>query len=469
MMAERGKERMANLLRRRRFSLRTALLGSLLIGSAAALWVHWAPWFIVALLPSSDDKYPRGCISPDGKWIAVTTSNAVQLWDAQRATPHKTIPCKEPLLEFSPDSKTVLAGITQKDSVKYYIWDIASGTKKFEGSCVLPDSHKLGFNHDSTKLLDRFHVGLWNLSDGEEIFCVGLNGASFSYVYVADEVRETKMSTAMTLHELAGFTQDLVLSGAVSDDRRIVAINILGWQTLVWDLSENRKLCSVKAVDFDSRISGDGGLLATRVYGESCFNLWDTRTGKMVSKLFTGLSTHPAEPIMGEFAFSPDGELLGCTTEGKLFIWETRTGVLKNTNTPNEFAFRAFLPDNTRVLVETYVGEEGPFLKILDAQSSKSLFRFHTETEGGSREFHISPDGSQILADYSETEMALWRRRRPEWWWGVAYLPEFWLTLVFALAFLWSVRRDWGELKGQKGDGGMQKAEVGVQNSLLQN
>ncbi len=32
--------------------------------------------------------------------------------------------------------------------------------------------------------------------------------------------------------------------------------------------------------------------------------------------------------------------------------------------------------------------------------------------------------------------------RRPEWWWGVAWLPEFWLTVVLGTGLLWSLWRD---------------------------
>jgi hypothetical protein len=33
-------------------------------------------------------------------------------------------------------------------------------------------------------------------------------------------------------------------------------------------------------------------------------------------------------------------------------------------------------------------------------------------------------------------------RKRPEYWWGLAWLPEFWLTLLFAGALAWNVWRD---------------------------
>ncbi len=45
--------------------------------------------------------------------------------------------------------------------------------------------------------------------------------------------------------------------------------------------------------------------------------------------------------------------------------------------------------------------------------------------------------------NWTETfDLLVYRRRRPEWWWGVAWLPEFWLTLVLGVGLLWSLWRD---------------------------
>jgi hypothetical protein len=39
--------------------------------------------------------------------------------------------------------------------------------------------------------------------------------------------------------------------------------------------------------------------------------------------------------------------------------------------------------------------------------------------------------------------LAVWSRRRPERWWGIAWLPEFWLTLILAVLLLANVARNW--------------------------
>jgi len=36
--------------------------------------------------------------------------------------------------------------------------------------------------------------------------------------------------------------------------------------------------------------------------------------------------------------------------------------------------------------------------------------------------------------------------RRPEYWYGVAWLPEFWLTVALGVGLVWSICRDWTRL-----------------------
>lgn len=36
----------------------------------------------------------------------------------------------------------------------------------------------------------------------------------------------------------------------------------------------------------------------------------------------------------------------------------------------------------------------------------------------------------------------IWRLTRREQWWGVAWLPEFWLTVALSVGLVWSLWRD---------------------------
>jgi hypothetical protein len=57
------------------------------------------------------------------------------------------------------------------------------------------------------------------------------------------------------------------------------------------------------------------------------------------------------------------------------------------------------------------------------------------------RDAHFACDGEEVVC-LGKRGTYFWHRRRPEWWWGIAWLPEFWATLLFATALGWSVRRD---------------------------
>jgi len=59
----------------------------------------------------------------------------------------------------------------------------------------------------------------------------------------------------------------------------------------------------------------------------------------------------------------------------------------------------------------------------------------------------FSRDGNTLFAVSNDFRVCVFRRRRPEWWWGVFYLWEFWLTVAFAGLFVWSVVRDGRALK----------------------
>jgi len=62
----------------------------------------------------------------------------------------------------------------------------------------------------------------------------------------------------------------------------------------------------------------------------------------------------------------------------------------------------------------------------------------------------ISADGAEIQATSIDMREYVYRRRRPERWWGVFWLWEFWLTAAFAGLFIWSVIADRRRLAAER-------------------
>ena len=102
----------------------------------------------------------------------------------------------------------------------------------------------------------------------------------------------------------------------------------------------------------------------------------------------------------------------------------------------------AFSPDGRRIVTAS----RDKTACIWDAAGGKSL----TTLEGHSEwvlSATFSPDGMRIVTASDDDTARVWkRRRRPEYWWGVAWLPEFWLTVALGVGLVWSIYQDWTRL-----------------------
>ena len=54
----------------------------------------------------------------------------------------------------------------------------------------------------------------------------------------------------------------------------------------------------------------------------------------------------------------------------------------------------------------------------------------------------FSKDHRMIVSSSYDTTARIWHRRRPYEWYGVAWLPEFWLTVVLGGGLLLSLSKD---------------------------
>lgn len=60
----------------------------------------------------------------------------------------------------------------------------------------------------------------------------------------------------------------------------------------------------------------------------------------------------------------------------------------------------------------------------------------------GVRGAALSGDGCHVVTVGDDHTVRIWRRRRPEWWWGVFDLYELWATVFFGALLIWSLWRD---------------------------
>ena len=54
----------------------------------------------------------------------------------------------------------------------------------------------------------------------------------------------------------------------------------------------------------------------------------------------------------------------------------------------------------------------------------------------------FNESGTQLIMGSDSGGVAAFSRRRPEYWWCIAWLWEFWATVVFSVALVWNLWRD---------------------------
>ena len=135
-------------------------------------------------------------------------------------------------------------------------------------------------------------------------------------------------------------------------------------------------------------------------------------------------------------AFSPDGSLLAADLcDRKLLVLEAQTGK-ELLCIDNDAGAICWSPYGSRLAATS----PDFSVSVWDARTGACLAVLQQNDTIADVDF--PPDGERIVTASSDKNVRIYRRRRPEWWWGVFYLTEFWVTVFFAALFAWSVVRD---------------------------
>jgi WD40 repeat protein len=140
--------------------------------------------------------------------------------------------------------------------------------------------------------------------------------------------------------------------------------------------------------------------------------------------------------------FSADGAslLVGCW-DGYARIWNvtTRELLAEFQHNPNKHVHAvAFLDDEQKIMTASC----NETLRIWDARTAEVLAEFKGPEDLISAA--VSDDSQAIAAASRDGTTWIFRQRRPEPWWGIAWLPEFWVMIVLAAALggnLWREAR----------------------------
>ena len=398
------------------YSLRSLVLLMLTAGAAVTLWRNFAPWTLERVLEGHTKDVNFAAFSPDGKYVVTQSDDdTVRVWDAQTGETRLKVNSDLKGISrsiFSPDSKSVVIAekVNAEDSDGLYpasICDIKTGQKRILEKSPLrccyalfsPDGRFVAIVRDHSELIGNLQIR--NADDGVLRWSNGKSDPKLFARFSPDSKRIVTISEA---HKAVLWNADDGDRGGLIDemgndddehaifspDSRSVAI-VVDTGVLICDV-ESRRVKRVLKNRGSIRVlaySPDGKNIASGDDPE----VWDVESG---TKLFELKCDKAVETL----EYSPDGRLIQTAwSDGAVRIWDAKTGL----------------------------------------QCAEFFENTHKKYLNDSE---FSPDGQRIVTASHDETAQIWQRRRPEAWWGVAWLPEFWMAIVFAVALIWSVRRD---------------------------
>jgi len=284
-----------------------------------------------------------------------------------------------------------------------------------------------------------------------------------------------------------GFSNDAVQCAAISPDGGRVAAGSWAGKVAAWDILTGKMLFDVGGSStnhiFGLRFSRDGRRILAPGANRR-LDILDASNGELVrsfedekgfyprlfspeqsSAVFTDGETIQVRDLARQeviitldkeaqsVEYSPDGNRIVGWSPHRAWIWELSPARRVATIEGGRWAFsRASLSNEGRFVLSCGWDESSKRweAQLWSADDGSLLTRL---CQANTADAAFFPNGNRIATSHDDGVIRIYRRRRPEWWWGVFWLWEFWLTVALAGVFVWSVVRDRRALGKEASDG----------------
>ncbi len=314
------------------------------------------------------------------------------------------------------------------------------------------------FSPDSARIVTGGHdknVRLWDASTGKCLRVLRVHDAHVTHVVYSPDGEmfassDTDDWTLVWSADGGKVLQRLKGGGASFHPHgKRIATGTKGGTVSIWDIETGRRVAELRGhADgvTDTVFSSDGALLVT-ASDDGDARLWNTDSGERI-KVMKGLTKH-----MRSIALSPDGSLVvtagfkgyerkGVTAVGKdevIQVWdlETSSCVAELHGHDKRVWNVSFSPNGGRIVS---AGRYDNTTRLWDSRTFECVAVIpHDHAVNDAR---LSSDGLQLLVASSDKTAKVWSRRRPEAWWGIAWLWEFWVAIFLGALLLLSLCRD---------------------------
>jgi RNA polymerase sigma factor (sigma-70 family) len=219
---------------------------------------------------------------------------------------------------------------------------------------------------------------------------------------------------------IVGKGDAMIMAADFSPDSKMLAVATLEPALQLWDIGTGKLLHGIndpkKGFAHSVAFSPNGEMVAASLEGRII--LVDSRTGQQLRHLDTNTQTS------GCLVFTPDGKtLVSGTQNGELRVWNTATGEIRfNLNSAGVTAL-ALSPDGTTAALGGY----GSSVQLWNVDTGKRLFTQYQGHEGWPYCLAFSPDGKTLAS--ADGEARLWDTTR---WKPIRVMEGEALTLSFS-------------------------------------